>query len=587
MDRSESYFVRLPVPRGTRGDTTETYVEVVPDLLYPGLMTEIWQKHRGDSHDTKVRWVRAHGVVPEVKRVDTSRVTNRIGDLVEQLGVVTAGAQSDGQEFASDVTSVFADFTQVIELVAQGHYGTAADTVDGIGYALMSVVSETVEKLTRLQTYAASQEQLSVSLVDALSTMDERSDDEATRLALEIEDGLRIIDDVVNFEAELEVLYNELVSKTRRWAAFTAGDSNWLSEKLLWFDDPSNGFGRRVSQYLMQPDSIGRESMLAYVAEAWKRLDLIEERAQVAQSEHVEVLPKVHELLSRLADFESSLRKLREYRDSIAKSTIGGLDAFTVVKGLVNEAELKRWNELQNDPHWESTFEIGNRLRTSCGAIRGMLTQEPKFDERATRAIKNARADMERVAPSLADPEVPSVPPSEDVAKTATAVPRPRPTAPPSLTAKTAVEVRLLQVYDLVLMVAAVRYCGRSPSLMATPKSLLGILLELNLVSDEESVQFRKPIESLMQAKSVFVDKGESRADAWQNTRPERAHWIMFRQKLGGAAVPTALWRLVAAHREEGFGKLAEHGLSIADVEDAYTVFNQKRLNAYQENRKK
>src|ERR1700741_267127 len=145
------YFIRLPVRKGTTRHFVWDYVEIDPMQLHAGLLTDTYVLDRGDSLDAKVRYLQAHGVVPEDLAANPHKVLAKLHEQAEMIRVISKGATGAAAKFYTDALKMLGHLPQIIEHTAKGHFDSAANAVEGSGYGLISLLAETAEQLVGLE----------------------------------------------------------------------------------------------------------------------------------------------------------------------------------------------------------------------------------------------------------------------------------------------------------------------------------------------------------------------------------------------------------------------------------------------------
>jgi hypothetical protein len=300
----------------------------------------------------------------------------------------------------------------------------------------------------------------------------------------------------------------------------------------------------------------------------------------VIQSEQVQAKASAETLLAKQHELERIFARLRECKTVVDQLTSVSEDAFTVSSGLLTAAEFKQWQEIQADPRWRSPVGALNRLRGTCEAIRKLLDHVPQLDSSTQRTIRLAEDDLARIKLRLHAPVAPAPEPAAldetPVLASLSSEDLPRPLA------DRGEQLGLDRVYDLVRAVAAVKYCSGMGNRGSNPKRFLEILELLGYITFEEAKQLRGPLEELINRRSVEVRAGQKQADVWRSTKPNKAHWVTYSQKVGRRSRPIQFWRLVQSCEQEGVRLLQTFGYTRAQVEAAFKRMSENKDARFQ-----
>lgn len=563
------YFMRIPASKMVR----EQFVEVDPEILHLGLLTEIYQL---DPHPHKQGYVRAYGFEDVVNTgIDASELLARWEDLLEQIEAVLSNLGA-AKIFAEDLRTAIKELPQLISLIASGKTQDANGALEAVGYGLLSMAATVSTKLQDFEARVARLGDQAEIMTDIVANRDDERLYHATAesLAGHVDEGLRAIRALDEYEAELDSLMEKVEAKSQDWQAISISPPFWLREQLGWLTDEETGFCTRASRFLINPDSASAETMLAMTEEARKRLELIKERMANKLQERTAAKQAVEAVLTRQLEVERLTRVIREAREQVAQTSRAGIDAFSLTKGLITAEEFAQW-QVQERPEsrFGSLHDVNLRLRHKAEAIRQYLDHEPRLGPEAEKALERVEPYIAKVHSLLrrlglqvgeVEDEVPVRQAAEADAK--------QPLDPSSLSGS-----QLERVYEMALAVGAVKYCGPTNMIGGTPAAMLDILRILGRLSDEESRLYKQPLRERLEKDSYQVSDSENRLKAWKSVKPERACWIQFRVTRGRATPKFNMWRLTEQARQVGLRMLQKHDLRPEEIVQAYNTRCEQR----------
>ena len=563
------YYIKIPSSSGIPGQ----FVRVDPQTLHHGILTQLFTL----DPRTK-RYVAVRGIDHVVKtNVDVSSLADAWDGLRGMIEMATVSEGIAG-EFSKDIRGLLSEMPQLLELVADGQLAEAEKVLESLAYRLLAATGTATTNLAALEAKANDQGNIAESMVGIVINAEDRNLNEAFEFADAVHAGLSAYSTLAGHEQELESLFERLEPMYRSWQALTSANANssWMREQLEWLDHIQTGFCARVSRFMFDPDSASEATMAAALEEAISRMAQVAHRLETAVGEHAEARVRVDKLLECESVIDSHIRTMRSAREIVERSIKSGIDAFAVQSQLVTSDEFDKWQSLLQDRQWQSLHDIGARFRHLAESLRRLLDQTPSLDAKTQKVCAAVEHRIEQLENKLTEPDSQSEQASELLSLHPAAMPKeddqPDAAAAPALT----------ELYELILAVAAVKYCGEvgRPTVM-TLNSVLKILEQMGRTTHQERAQYATGLQELIDNHSFDLDlspdRFKRRTDAWLELTPDEAHWITFRQGRGARKGLFRYWRMIDQLRERGLQLCITHGITSEDVLEAYEAIKQER----------
>jgi hypothetical protein len=560
--RDPRYYIKLPASpsQGIKGG----YYPVDPATLRLSILMQLYRRNdRGYDRD--------YGIEPSIELDnDPSPLLQRWSDLMDQIEQLMPDSGLVG-DFAQELRGALDGLPQLIQLTAAGKLSDAAGAVDAIGDGLVALAATVIDTYSTLETKAMEHGEHDQAMTEVVAggTQEGLYQAMAESLADSVDQGLSAYRQLAEFESAIDDLIRGLEPLNQMLSPYVQSGPSWLSEQLAWLGD-DGGYCTQASRFLIRPRSDAVDLMVVVIGQARTRLQQIADRLATAASQHAEAKNKAQSILEQQFQVDSLIRTMRDTRDAVKKLAQTGIDPFAIVGGLITEDEFAAWQGLLADPDWKSLHAVGMRLREKAQLVRQMLDQEPLLtptDEKTLERVRQyidrvelAMAELGRPAPAATEPAKP-VP----AASTVRAPGASRTAAPRGVD-----QARIDVLYDLMMAVGAVKYCGAANLTGGTPRAILDILEALGRITPAERDLYSAPLRQCLEGDSYEVQDGESRLTAWRTTDPARHRWIQFRQGRGGSPRRFLFWRLVEQGRPAALALCEKYGLSQADIVRAY-----------------
>jgi hypothetical protein len=544
----------------------------------------------------------AQGMETQVNTgLDISELLEHWNDLREQIDVYLTPTAGIAGELSIGLRDFLDNLPKLLQALAQGKVAEAWDPLGDMGYRLMGTVAKTVGALKEIEKESTAQSGLAEAALAAMEAddVDGFYANTAEATATRIDDGLRALRKLEAYEKELDRLVDELSEKAANWATNGTMPA-WLAEHINWLDWDEDGFCRRASLYIIQPDEKATEKMAYSVLEAEEKIAKIRSTVSAQLSEQKKAREKAEGVLANHTDIDRWISTVRNAREVVRQNSDAKIDAFYLAKGLITSEEHQEWQQRQaQNSRWASPYEVGSRLREKVETIRRLLGQTPKLSPEVEAIISRSESYMERLIEPLAangvDLRSEKAEPEAKASAAVAPAPQTKPAATPVATAavsapkqalagsqsaaaqaslppgsgSTINSNRLEEIYEMVLGVAAVKYCGRPQDnlLGGTAEAFLDILCRMEKITAEEKGPYAKALKQKIEAQTRPVTKGENKSQIWKASRMQ---WIKFLSKRGRSTTLHPLWRLTEKTRTKGMEMCKKHGMKRADIESAF-----------------
>ncbi len=567
MAKRDSYKIRIPAGDGVQ----EEYRNIDPQTFFKnGNHTKLYE---WDSRRQKhVQILGNEGLLKQ--SFDADELLALWAEFVEQMEYHAALQTGTAAGFMNQLTTVAVDMTRLIELVSLGQVGAAREALASVGFGIVQASAFATNELARLEGEATRHGELAEAMVSIVADQDKRTQAEGESLADKIDHALRASDTLKGYEIELDQQFERLESRSRAWRSFSEDESGWLQERLDQLSNRETGFCSLASRYLYAPaDPDAAEAMASAVSEARKHVQVIEARIAAAQDEHVSLKASTEAALEQQFGIDVLIRTLRDCRKAVEEAGNKGVDAFSLVSGLITFEEYHRWKELSRDPNWRSLHAVQVRFRDKADAVRRLFDYEPKLSDTGRAVLKRTTHYIGKLEVELAEFGLELDEAEEHEVKQQSAGSSPR----SEVHGPKPANDRLEEIYEMVLAIGAIKYCGPEPLRLGTPGSMLKILLWLGRITETEVELYSARLEKRLEDDSVFVDRGEDRLAAWQETEPSEAHWIMVRQRRGNSPDRYPMWKLVEQARDKALSLGMHYKLDPLDVRKASDALRAKK----------
>ncbi|HVX24055.1 MAG TPA: hypothetical protein VG992_01800 [Candidatus Saccharimonadales bacterium] len=570
-ERDRRYWIKIPAGP----EIAEDFVPVDPSTLHLGVITDLYV---WDSQQRKHRpvlglegWVNTD--------LDATALTELWSELMVQL---QAGLVNDGVagRFAQELRGALDDLPQLLELLAAGRMGAAQQAMQAMAYGLMQAASTATVELTELEARALAQSALAEGMVGIVAGHDDRITTEAVEFVDALEKGLGIYDHLEKGERELKELIERLEKQMAVCNNLELGQlPAWLNEHLEWFSELSeDGFRTRASRYMQNPDPAQADIMVKAAEEAQARVQKIRAEVRTAAAEQASARATTEPLLAELTAVTSQMRLIRQYREVIDRGIRADIDDYALTSELLSRPDFERWQALQTDQDWSSLHAVETRLRDLADIVRSLLDQTPRLNVETERTLVNVQSYIERLEgaldlqPTIAAVELAASLPAMDDED-----------ADEDESEYDSDYDRLQELYELVVAVGAVRYCGQARGyLMGTQlRVILDILEILQRITEEERLRYRNDLQEMLDSYSYNVEadgSGLGRIGLWRELDNPQIHWIRFQQSRGKDPTKFWYWRLVQHARQRGLDLCAKHDLRSEDILEAYQTRTDQRL---------
>jgi hypothetical protein len=483
----------------------------------------------------------------EQLQITITEITRRIDAISESCG-------QKAHEYCSRQKAIVDMLWQYSQLLMSKQVERAARVLQSIGDELTDLTAFAVDSfaasdmMPRSESAQPSQAEGEPSLEST-----ELYDHTAASLSIAIEEGVQLYPELVKTRDAFVRFRRSVRNAATLWSL--DDNSEELTEHLEWLGNSEKGFNVLASRHLISQAANGAGIFTdAYVQEAKARLDAIDKLILQAKTEHRAAQEQAHEMLTRQPRFEEQLTKLQGVRDTIATLPAKLVSSIVEQSGLLNAEELATWQAHEARPDFRNLSRVKVDISDWAEGIRRLLESPPKLNEQAAALLDTARRYLEQLQP--ADEENVSD-------STATEVAKPLSTTPSSLPIN---PTRTGEIYQLVIAVAAYRYCSHHNYVGMSASSAFSILVILGKISEEEVELYQEPVMDQVKSRSLIVRDRSKLVTIWRKTDPKDWDWVCFR--------PTNKanwrWRLVERAKKPGQWQAEQLGLSEQAVTAAY-----------------
>jgi hypothetical protein len=590
----QRYFILIPASGSVKRD----FIPVDPATLHLGIITEIWTL--GDRGQK----VRAHGAENAVTTgLDITALLEMWGQIESQMQSSFSAEKGKASEVAADLLGSLRKLPEILELLASGQLVAATAALEGFGYGLLTAGSNAVASLQEAENRLESSGGTVESFVKQIGILDQgelfkRKLDSWTE---DYETFLSLIIALDENEKELRRLIGALSEDTAVWVAQSEGTDPHLQATLEALGDGEHGLAARINRFLIEKEAGDVAAITARIAHARSEIakwhSAIDDSLTMREMWLEDAKPHLDQRFEVSDRSIGRLSILLEALDRHEQESPDGLSADEALIGRIQPDQLQLADKHRASGPWSSSFDAKQRFVELYSAIDRLLAVEPKLTEKAVRVFERAEHQIERAEAlileltqgPLGEPAPPTEPEAAKPApapKAASKVESPSATngkkpraVRPNKTAAQASKRRLEEIYEMLLAVGAVAYCGtrQAYSTMGTIASLMGILQRVGAITEAEADEHKASLQAMLDRKSHnMVEKpldtsrnDGGRIQAWEELPCSDVHWIKFQQGRGKSKVKFWYVRLLSSARELGLEMCTKYNLDPEDIRDA------------------
>lgn len=465
--------------------------------------------------------------------------------LLEIMSTDQPGAEIPCRDAASIIGEDLLAYTLQL---ARGDIGAARQTIEKIGHKLMALVTTSSSPTNKDEV--------------AIDT-DKLFADTAQTLSLEIETGLRLYEQLEGNHSKLVALRREATRAAASWSL--SDEDPAVKEHLDWLSHDKTGFCAQVSAFFAHPSLEQEDTMRQLCDNALEHFDALEATVASAEAARRHMCESAQPVLELATATGRLIRELQGVRDSTQKLPKETVDEVVSGSELLSIDELERWREYEINPLFGNFDRVKTESADLAEKIRRRIDDSVSLGEKAEAAIAEARRYLQRLQNRLSSiqplpaPKMPKVTPQQ--------------TVPPQPKTPTDGQTRLDVIYDLVIGVASYKYCSPRHFVGTTVNSVLGILVLLGKITEQEKDKHRDELTKRLNSRSVVIEDNLKIHDAWKNTNPHHHDWIYIQPKPDGLW----LWRLVERAKAPGQYLARQLGLTPEAVEAAFQEQKEAR----------
>lgn len=478
----------------------------------------------------------------------------------DKLSTLPRPHQELTHQHCANLVKITNDLWRYSQLLMTGQINQALPVLQAIGKGLVESATLTTNHPTTSTEAMPSETQGSSASQDEESPQEstELYEHTAESLSMAIAEGVLLYPQL----AEIRDAFNRLRKEVRSAATTWSLDENneALSEHLAWFSDDKHGFNVLASRHLISQTIGGTPAMDDALQEAEQRLASVDALLRQAETKRQATRQQADTILARQRRFDECLAKLQEIRETIEKLPSKLVSSIVEQSGLLNQEELSTWQAYEARPYFHNLHKLRVEVSDWAEWVRRLLDIKPQLDERAVTVLDNARRYLEQLQAEPNEeqfPELLATPITDEHAVV---------TSPASSKQET---TRIDEIYLLIVAVAGYRYCSHHNYVGMTISSVLGILVTLGKISDEEAQTHRHALVKRISSQSLTVSNRSNLVNTWKTADPQYKEWVYFR--------PTSkapwLWRLVARAKQPALGIAEQLGLGEKEVGAAYEYY--------------
>ncbi len=426
------------------------------------------------------------------------------------------------------------------QLLSLGKETAAQYALTSIGQNLLKAAAISTEHLSQLdakaEAYATAESALQNVVVD-----DKLGGEMAMNLSLAVSQSVVIYKELIQLDQTVESLRKEVARASSDW--LLDDDAPEVQPHLRWLGGERTGFTTLASHYLLSRDRYDDEALEKLRDEAEDHLNQLEEVIQTAKRLHTGTLQKAQEILGGKQErYAELVRELQKQRDTL-QSQSPELTS-TLIRSVLIDSELADWAAYEAMPKFQNLDRARYDLGSVIARIWRRLDSRPQLSSNARLIIEEARKYTDDLFDELEERNVASEPQPEpaQITKPQPVIPKVATPSPSrSLSQEAAaqpgiavVTERVDEIYEMILAVAAYRYCGERFLQGMTINSVLGILLFMKRISDEEFKTYANAITQKVTSRSKSIDDTKKVTDAWKTTSPTVLDWIDYPNGRGG-----------------------------------------------------
>ena len=553
---SAVYHIRVPLPTGG-----EKYIAVNPDKL---TLNTVAQTYIQDPVTLKFQEVKS-APHRRIVTLNVSQLTEEWLLTVEKLTQALTGEESqDDHKSLLQLVQALSKLPDLMQSIARGNQQESSAVLHAIAATTGEALPAIKEKYRQLTQSSRRVE----ALETILAAHSGRNEERALGYALKLEEGTKILRWLTTYKADLENLLRMLEPAFTEWSYFTNGDSSWLDSHLRRLGSEPNGFCDVASNFLLDPTSISPGSVDSLVKSANGVIDMIQDKLQemtVKRSQFGANIASLHEQSFELNRYTRELGKIRE---TLVSLDDGEVAEEAIKQGLVTQEQYDTWIAYTLDAEWSSPQVIERFIGGKLSFIQRMHEQEPALPKNAQQVIEQAKYYLNRLEDPVSDvsPSKQIVPPKAKppVAK--------KPQAASTVVNNDPVlahpaQSRFEQLYECMLAIGSVVYCGSAHFVGGTSQSLLSLMEKLNVMTPSEKTEFGKVLTDYLLNDSQVLDISAKVVVAWRTTNPADSHWIKFAPN---AKKTLRLYRLVEQAQSSGEALCQKHGLTPEHIRQAF-----------------